>query len=551
MVKFKDFSIRVKLTSVVIFTSIITLSISAVSFLVNDLNTYKKELAENYDTLSRVIADNSAPAVAFEDDATATEVLQALNRDKHIMWAAISLKDGSTFASFLREDQINFNFPSSIPEDGFLWTDKDITVKKPIIAENEEIATLWIQSDLLRVEERLSWFLSITGIICLATLIIGFIVAYFFQRYISRPIQELEAGAKKLAVGNFDYEITYQSKDEIGNLADTFRDIKQYLQSLADASKRIASRDLTVSIQARSEKDVLGNSFKEMITNLSEMVEQLHGSATLVVTAAGEIKDSSDKMSEGAKDQAHQVNQVSAAVEEMTATIIESSKNAADANEASRNASENASSGGQIVAETIIGMTNIAKVVKESAETTGKLADSAEQIGQVIGVIDDIADQTNLLALNAAIEAARAGEQGRGFAVVADEVRKLAERTSHATSEISEMIKGIQSKTKEAVTSMEAGIKEVDQGRELSNQAGNSLEEIVKMSEQVMHMIEQISTASEEQANAAENVAKRIESINSVTNSTARQTKESSDAAAELNRQAEELQEIVASFKRN
>jgi len=186
--------------------------------------------------------------------------------------------------------------------------------------------------------------------------------------------------------------------------------------------------------------------------------------------------------------------------------------------------------------------------VNESANNIQKLADSAAQIGEIINVIDDIADQTNLLALNAAIEAARAGEQGRGFAVVADEVRKLAERTGKATNEITAMIKTVQTNTDDAVTSMESGLSEVDKGRELTDQAGNSLTEIVNMSDRVMDMIRQISTASEQQAATAEEITKNVESMLAVTHETAKGTEQSAAAAEQLNRQAEGLKNMVSEF---
>ncbi|HKK20007.1 MAG TPA: methyl-accepting chemotaxis protein, partial [candidate division Zixibacteria bacterium] len=201
------------------------------------------------------------------------------------------------------------------------------------------------------------------------------------------------------------------------------------------------------------------------------------------------------------------------------------------------------------VGDTINGMQRIADVVRISADSIGKLAKSADQIGEIISVIDDIADQTNLLALNAAIEAARAGEQGRGFAVVADEVRKLAERTGKATGEITDMIKGIQGETTEAVQSMESGISEVDNGRQLADSAGGSLTEIVSMSQRVMDMVQQIATATEEQSSAAEQISRNIEHISSVTKETATGAEQSAAAAEELNRQAEGMKQMVAQFK--
>lgn len=384
------------------------------------------------------------------------------------------------------------------------------------------------------------------GIVCL---FISLALGFFISRSITRPIIKLVDIAEDVAIGDVSRTVEIRTKDEVGILAHSFNSVITYLQEAARVAERMAKSDLTVKIEPKSDKDVFGQSFKMMIVNLSQMIRNLKASSRELASAASEIATSSEQMSRGANDQTEQVNQVSTAIEEMTATILEASKNANEATDASKNASSRATDGGQIVAETIQGMQKITKTVRESADSIAKLAKSADQIGEIIGVIDEIADQTNLLALNAAIEAARAGEQGRGFAVVADEVRKLAERTGKATGEITEMIKGIQKQTEEAVHSMEAGIQEVDRGRELTDKAGNSLNEIVAMTESVMNMIQQIATASEEQSTAAEQISKNVEHITSVTRETAKGAEQSAAAAEELNRQAESLDEMVAKFK--
>ena len=188
-------------------------------------------------------------------------------------------------------------------------------------------------------------------------------------------------------------------------------------------------------------------------------------------------------------------------------------------------------------------------MVNKSAETVKELGKSSDQIGEIIGVIDDIADQTNLLALNAAIEAARAGEQGRGFAVVADEVRKLAERTTKATKEIAGMIKKIQADTTGAVQSMEEGTQEVERGIELADKAGMSLKEIVGVSQKVTDMVTQIAAASEEQSSASEQISKNVEGISKVTGETAQGTQQIARAAEDLNRLTENLQKLIGQFK--
>ena len=397
--------------------------------------------------------------------------------------------------------------------------------------------------------DRISSGMTVLVTIGLVTVLLSIVMGVLIARKLIGPIRNLTAVAGKVAVGDVQHDIDVRSKDEIGVLAESFRSLIGYMKELAHAAERIAANDLTVKVEPKSTSDVLGNSFKSMTINLSDMIRQLTDGSGQLMSAANEVASSSEQMSRGAKDQTDQMAQVSTAVEEMTATIVETSKNSGEATSGAHRAAETATSGGQIVSDTIRGMQRIAAVVRESAESIGKLAKSADQIGEIIGVIDDIADQTNLLALNAAIEAARAGEQGRGFAVVADEVRKLAERTGKATGEITGMIKGIQGETAEAVKSMESGIQEVDKGRELADKAGSSLNEIVTMAQQVQDMIQQIATASEEQSSAAEQISKNVENVSAIARESATGAQQSAAAAEELNRQAEAMRQMVAKFK--
>ena len=329
------------------------------------------------------------------------------------------------------------------------------------------------------------------------------------------------------------------------------RGIVRSVESLRDVASKIEAGDLTVQAEITTDDEFshLSRSFNSMVSGLQNTIRQVEGASLAVASASAQISSSTEQMAAGIQEQTSQASEVAGAVEEMSKTIIENSGNASRTASTAKEAKQAAEVGGRVVEETVAGMKRIAEVVRQSAITVQELGKSSDQIGQIIGVIDDIADQTNLLALNAAIEAARAGEQGRGFAVVADEVRKLAERTTKATKEIAMMIKKIQADTQGAVRSMEQGTKEVDEGIKLADKAGVSLEEIVTISQKVTDMVTQIAGASEQQSSASQQISKNVDAISTVSGETARGVQQIARAAEDLNRLTEGMQRQVKQFK--
>jgi methyl-accepting chemotaxis protein len=321
---------------------------------------------------------------------------------------------------------------------------------------------------------------------------------------------------------------------------------------LVGRAKEVAAGDLSgqaLPIRSQDELGELTTSINEMSTSLSTLVTEVTTTANEVASAATEIAASSEEMSQGMSEQSQQVTQISSAIEQMSASVIEVARKSGDAANNAAESGRAAKEGGEVVKQTIEGMQAISNAVSAGAASVSELGKRGEQIGQIIEVINDIADQTNLLALNAAIEAARAGEHGRGFAVVADEVRKLADRTTKATAEIADSIKAIQAETGEAVEKMNAGTGQVTTGVESATRAGESLKKIVRSAEDVTGMIQSIAAAAEEQSAAPEEVSRTVESVSAVSRQANEGANQAASAATQLSTKAEQLQTLVGRFR--
>lgn len=320
----------------------------------------------------------------------------------------------------------------------------------------------------------------------------------------------------------------------------------------ADMAQQISENDLTVenlNISSDDEIGVLAGALDTMRDNLAKLITQIKVNTGEVSKASSEISTTSTQMAAGAEEQTNQAAEVATSVQEMSAAIVENSQNATETARIAEQATQKAQDGTDAMSETEQGMRAIVASATRTGEIVSSLANRADQIGEIVQVINDIADQTNLLALNAAIEAARAGEQGRGFAVVADEVRKLAERTTKATKEIAETIQAIQSDTKDASESMDVAQDAVAKGQDAISQTGQILGGIVESVKQAMDMIQQIATASEQQSSGAEEISKNVEAISTVTRQSASGAEELSNTAEQLSRQAEALRVLVDQFQ--
>ncbi|MDD2851902.1 MAG: methyl-accepting chemotaxis protein [Desulfuromonadaceae bacterium] len=325
------------------------------------------------------------------------------------------------------------------------------------------------------------------------------------------------------------------------------------LGKLVKTANTLADGDFTVDVAVNSGDEVgqLAENLKEMSEKLCSLITQVSGiSANSAVFAHG-LHSGAERIAAGVVDVAAQATGIATAGEEMSATSGNIAQNCQMASEGAQRAAESAESGAAVVEATVMIMSKIAENVQHSARTVESLGERSDQIGDIIGTIEDIADQTNLLALNAAIEAARAGEQGRGFAVVADEVRALAERTTRATREIGEMIKAIQVETKGAVAAMEQGVHQVENGTIEAAKSGEALRDILAQINDVAMQISQIATAAEEQTATTAEISGNMHQITSILQETAREANSAATSTSRMNIHNEETMACFGRFKLN
>ena len=327
------------------------------------------------------------------------------------------------------------------------------------------------------------------------------------------------------------------------------RKINNFVAKITDLSQGECDLTKRLEISGNDELSEANRQFNHFVETLDTLIAQTARTAIDVDAAAGSIQTYSQNMSNVVGGAAVQASSVATAIEEMSATSGDIAQNCSLAAESSQHSNMLANEGASVIQATVDGMTRIAERVKSTATVIESLGSRSDQIGAIVGTIEDIADQTNLLALNAAIEAARAGEQGRGFAVVADEVRALAERTTRATREIGEMIKAIQKETKTAVTTMNEGVVEVARGTEDAARSGEALQGILRQIGEVTSQINQIATAAEEQTATTGEISSNILNITDVFTKSAQTAQETSKEAGKLNKLSDELQETVKRFK--
>jgi len=392
-------------------------------------------------------------------------------------------------------------------------------------------------------------------------------VVFVLSKRVLKPVGDLAKFSERLVAGDARARAEVGGDDEFAFIAENLNrsaakvsqavtnqqaqeSLQRSITDLLNTINQVARGDLT--IRGKVTNDALGNvvdSVNFMLDNFTKVLERVRKAAIDVSTSANQILEAADDMTAGATQQDQEITNTSSAVEELTVSMKQVSNNAEASAEAARRALDAAEQGNRAVSDTLEGMQRIRASVQATAKKIKSLGDRSLEISEIINVINDITEQTNLLALNAAIEAARAGEAGRGFAVVADEVRKLAEHSRSATKDIAALIKAIQAETNEAVVVMEEGTREVEVGAGLADQAGKALEAISSVVRQSAELVQEISLASKQQVRGTEGVANAMQIISGITRQTTQGARSTASTVGNMVKLSEQLNEALAQFR--
>lgn len=384
----------------------------------------------------------------------------------------------------------------------------------------------------------------------LMALIVATLAGVLITRNIARPLGELTAVAERITAGDLSVTVSTDTRsDEVGVLGRTFDRMTQSLRTMAAAAEQIAAGDLRSAIAPQSPNDILGNAFARMVTNLREQTRELIEGANVLGSAASEIVASTTQLASSASQSATAVSETTTTVEEVRQTAQLASQKAKYVSDSAQKAAQISQSGRKSTEDVAEGMNRIRQQMDAIAASMGQLSEQSQMIGRIIATVEDLASQSNLLAVNAAIEAAKAGEHGKGFGVVAQEVKSLAEQSRQATNEVRTILNDIQKATTAAVLATEQGSKAVEAGSRQTEVAGESIQTLAGSVTEAAQSATQIAASSQQQLVGVDQVASAMESIKQASSQNVASAKQLETAARNLSGLGQRLKQIVDRYK--
>jgi methyl-accepting chemotaxis protein len=388
------------------------------------------------------------------------------------------------------------------------------------------------------------------SVVGLLAILISVALVMFFSRIIAVPLKEISATAERIAAGDLSVTVSMDSRqDEIGILAQTFARMTDSLKGMAGVAVKIAAGDLRVKVQPQSDKDVLGNAFASMVENLQRLTADITEGVNVLGSSANEISTTTTQFAASATETATAVSETTTTVEEVRQTAQVSNQKAKAVAETAQKVAQISQSGKKSTEDTVEGMNRIRQQMEAIAESMVRLSEQSQAIGQIVATVEDLAAQSNLLAVNAAIEAAKAGEQGKGFAVVAQEVKSLAEQSKQATNQVRTILNDIQKATSAAVMATEQGSKAVEAGVKQSAQAGQSIQTLAGSVAEAAQAASQIAASSQQQLVGVDQVASAMESIKQASTQNVDSARQLETATRNLKELGLKLKQLVERYK--
>lgn len=376
------------------------------------------------------------------------------------------------------------------------------------------------------------------------------IIGVLLTRNIARPLGQVSAAARRIALGDLEVELSSNSrKDEVGVLTEAFSGMSQSLAEMARAADQISGGDLTVELKPKSEKDLLRTSFVSMRDGLRQFTVDVQEAVGVFSSSAQEIVATIAQVASGATETATAVAETTTTVEEVKQTAQLSAQKAKSVSDAAAKAAQVSESGKKSAVDSVEAMKLIRQQMESIAESTVRLSEQGQAIGEIILTVNDLAEQSNLLAVNASIEAAKAGEHGKGFAVVAQEVRNLAEQSKQATAQVRGILNDIQKATNAAVMATEQGSRVVEAGVKQLTLTGESVETLAESIVEAAHAATQISASSQQQMAGMDQVAQAMESIKAASTQNVTSTRQTETAARNIEDLGRKLKKLVSQYR--
>ncbi|WP_324767296.1 methyl-accepting chemotaxis protein [Pokkaliibacter plantistimulans] len=389
----------------------------------------------------------------------------------------------------------------------------------------------------------------IIGFFVLVLLIIALVIAVT-SRSIARPLEHLTGWARQIASGELVSEVRSERRDdEVGRLADAFQQMSGYLRSLAQSSERIARGDLTLDVAPQSERDVLGNAFARMVANLRELLQELQEGIGVLATASQEILASTAQVASGAQQTAIAITEITTTVEEVRQTANTATQKARHVSDSAQRTLQVSKDGKVAIDATMEGMSQIREQMHSVAQSIVRLSEQAQAIGEVVATVNELAEQSNLLGVNASIEATRSGEQGRGFSVVAQEVKNLAVQSKQATGQVRTILNDVQKALNQAVLQAEQSSKAVDSGHRQAQSGAVAINTLAYSIEESSGAALQIAASSQQQMVGMDQMVVAMESIKQASQENVEGTKQTESAARNLHQLGQKMKVRVGQFQ--